>query len=57
MGIMEIPTVTLNSGPAMPVVGYGTDLFGFALTAADMAGLDSIEQRPVQQDPATWEEC
>jgi 2,5-diketo-D-gluconate reductase A len=32
------------------------DLFGFALTAADMAVLDSIEQRPVQQDPATWEE-
>jgi 2,5-diketo-D-gluconate reductase A len=32
------------------------DLFGFALTAEDLAALDSVEQRPVQQDPATWEE-
>jgi diketogulonate reductase-like aldo/keto reductase len=32
------------------------DLFGFALSDADVAAIDAIEQRPVKQDPATWEE-
>ncbi|GAA3450787.1 aldo/keto reductase [Dactylosporangium matsuzakiense] len=32
------------------------DLFGFTLTAEDVAAIDGVKQLPVKQDPANWEE-
>lgn len=51
----DIASVPHSANPARQRTN--ADLFGFALTGADLAAIDALESgRPVKQDPATWEE-
>ncbi|WP_433079699.1 aldo/keto reductase [Dactylosporangium sp. CA-052675] len=50
----QVTVVPHSSNPSRQRAN--ADLFGFELSAADLAVVDSVAQVPVKQDPATWEE-